>query len=108
MTKPSSEKARYFRINLPKTGNFSYIPFLKLVLLTILANLILIILIVIFKNRIPPQVPLFYGLPRGDKELSTNIGLVIPSAISIAITGFSSTLLSLITTIKIIFLIGVF
>ena len=84
--------------------------------------------VIIFRGFLPPQLPLFYGLPKGEQQLTSSINLVIPSLISLGIIVINyslSTLLeddflkkalvltaivcvffSTITTIKIFFLVG--
>jgi hypothetical protein len=129
---PGSTKNTKLKINLPKKYNFSLsnIPFLKLVIISLVLNLITIIVIFLGLNKIPPQVPLFYGYARGDKQLSSSSALIIPSLISIGIiltntsvsliltsdylkrilivSSLLVTALSLVTTIKIILLVGNF
>lgn len=99
-------------------------------IICIVVNVLTILVIILLKNSLPPVVPLFYGLPVSVDELTTNIGLIIPSLISICLiiiniivakgtkdtflekifTGLiiAVTALSLITIIKIITLVGVF
>jgi len=106
----------------------SNIPFGKFIIYNISINLVLIILIFTFKNILPPQIPLFYGLPEGEEQLASSLTLVLPSLLSLMISllnlGLSFiiqeefikkvlilssllvTLFSLITTFKIFFLIS--
>ena len=80
--------------------------------------------------RLPPQVPLFYGLPETEERLASSWMLVIPSGVSFLIllanaslslfiedefpkkilvaASFAVTLFSAITTLKIISLVGSF
>jgi hypothetical protein len=110
--------------------DISKIPFLKLIMVSIFLNLICILGIFIARNNIPPQVPLYYGYARGDKQLSSSSGLVLPSLIAIGIiitnttislfinsdylkkaliiSSLLVTVLSLITTVKIMLLVGSF
>jgi hypothetical protein len=77
---------------------------------------------------LPPQIPLFYGLPVSTEQLSPSLGLLIPGGLGIVINSanlllwlkikdnylkrillISSYIVSffaVITTIKIIFLVG--
>lgn len=102
----------------------------KTSLSAILINIGIIILIVILRNMLPPQVPLFYGLAEGEAQLTPTLGLAIPSVTSICIVLINSllmalvkdeflkrilvysslavTILSAITTIRIILLVGSF
>jgi len=106
------------------------IPFKKLVVASLLLNILTSVFVLTIKNRLPPEVPLFYGLPIGEGQLATSISLVIPAVISsliivinVALTPFLqedflkktlilaatvSALFSAITTIKIVFLVGSF
>ena len=80
--------------------------------------------------RLPPQVPLFYGLPETEERIASSWMLVIPSGVSFLIllvnaslslfiedefpkkilvaASFAVTLFSAITTLKIISLVGSF
>ena len=104
------------------------IPFGRFMVYGIFINLILVILIFIFRNNLPPQIPLFYGLPEGEEQLASGLTLALPSLLSLIISflnlGLSFiiqeefikralilssllvTLFSLITTLKIFFLVG--
>ena len=88
----------------------------------------IIIIILSLKDHLPPIVPLFYGLPVSSNILIANIGLLIPpltasflSLINLTIVKITKdsflekilagltitiTILSAITVIKIIFLVG--
>jgi len=81
-------------------------------------------------SSLPPQVPLFYGLPETDERLASSWMLIIPSAVSFLIllinaslslfvedefpkkvlvaASLAATLFSTITTLKIISLVGSF
>jgi hypothetical protein len=100
----------------------------KLIVLSIVLPLLTVVLVFVLKNRLPPQVPLFYGLPEGEEQLTNTLGLMIPSLVAIAIvlintivsifikqdfvkktlvfTALAVVFFSTITTIKIIFLVG--
>lgn len=106
------------------------VPYKEIVLPAIALNLVVLILTILVQNNLPPVVPLFYGLPTGEEELSQKIFLTIPSLISLLIIFanvvlikytkdsflpkvllgliIGSTILGAITTIKIIFLVGSF
>jgi uncharacterized Tic20 family protein len=120
---------------LPKKTNIltkasTDIPFFKLLVLSFFINIVIILAIWILKSHIPPQVPLLYGLPEGEEQLTTTMGLTIPSFIALAIivintivativennffrnslvlTSFAVTIFTAITTIKIVLLVGSF
>jgi hypothetical protein len=93
-------------------------------------SLLSAILILIFKRTLPPQVPLFYGLPVGEAQLTSYWGFLIAPAASLVISfinilisslisdnfykrvliisSFFISVLVIITTLKIIFLVGFF
>ncbi|CAN5284618.1 hypothetical protein BH10PAT1_BH10PAT1_3700 [soil metagenome] len=93
-------------------------------------NLVTILLIVLVHKHLPPVIPLFYGLPVSVAELSGSYTLALPpiiasclALINLIIVKFtkdifldkilsgltiSLTALSLITVLKIIFLVGSF
>lgn len=77
---------------------------------------------------LPPEVPLLYGLPQTDSQLISPIWIVLPSSLALVITTLNSLLalkfndsylkktlgiaslacsiLAIVTTLKIIFLVG--
>ena len=96
----------------------------------IIVNLVLILLVLVLAKRLPPQVPLFYGLPISEGQLVPNYLLFIPAVVSILIillntflsfsvkneflkktlivSAIASVLFPLITIVKIISLVGYF
>jgi hypothetical protein len=95
-----------------------------------IVSLVTALLILILKNNLPPLVPLFYGRPSGEAELTITAGLLIAPGVALIITilnlfisfwvkddylkkilAISSIVISslmAITIIKIIFLVGFF
>lgn len=115
-----------FKVSLP-TKNLPFLPYIYISL----GTSILVVLVVLLVQRfLPPQVPLFYGAPASEKQLTSSLGLIIPSLASIIISVFNVSLTFLakdifikktlvlttflisifaaITTVKIIFLVGSF
>lgn len=106
------------------------IPFKNFVGAAFLVNIIMIALVLLVQSFLPPQIPLYYGLPEGEGQLASSLMLVAPSlvsllilAINISISYFLKedffkktfilvsigvTIFSAITTIKIILLTGSF
>lgn len=96
----------------------------------VIVNLVLILLVLVLARRLPPQIPLFYGLPVSDRQLAPNYLLFIPAVVSILIillntslsfsvkneflkktlivAAIASVLFPLITIVKIIALVGYF
>jgi len=58
------------------------IPFRHLVYAILLLNLLMIVLVIFYSRLLPPQVPLLYGLPRGEAQLTQPILLILPITIS--------------------------
>ena len=106
------------------------VPFKNYLSVAIIANVVLIALVLLIRSLLPPQIPLYYGLPESSSQLVPNWYLPIPSALSLLVIGvnisiaknaknvflkkiliFSSiavTFFSFITTVKIVFLVGNF
>lgn len=107
------------------------IPFKNIILAALLTNILAIGLVFLMrKNYLPPEVPLFYGLPEGEAQLAPSINLIFPSILSLVVISLNILLISvikdgflkntlsivslivtffsLITTIKIVFLVGGF
>jgi hypothetical protein len=113
-----------------KITNITKLPFLNLVYLSILINVGVIVTLLLLKRYIPPEVPIFYGLPEGKNQLGSMEQLIIPSMVSLMvilvnistasllqndylkrvliIVSLIITLLSLITSVEITLLIGSF
>lgn len=106
------------------------IPFRKLVIVSLVISFATITAVLFLQDSLPPQIPLFYGLPKTQEQLTTSFGLIIPSTVSLGIiminllivqalrddflrkvltmAGVAGIFFSTITTIKIISLVGVF
>lgn len=106
------------------------LPFGKFITLSILVNIFIIVASFLINGFMPPQIPLFYGLPQSELQLASSWLLFLPSAISLLIIIFNIvlsfnieneflkktlllssiavTFFSAITTLKIIFLVGSF
>ena len=91
-------------------------------------NFIIIIFSLLVQKRLPPQIPIFYGLPQGEAQLSSPIGILIPSVSSLifvllnlfliniikdefikkvlVVAGLTTAVFASITVVKIIFLVG--
>jgi hypothetical protein len=72
---------------LGKKGQAIYlgVPFRKPLLLITAVNLVVISLVFILQRYLPPQIPLFYGMPEGEGQLATSPLLFLPSLVSLAI-----------------------
>lgn len=106
------------------------IPFKNLVITSLVINLATLAFVVIVKNQLPPQIPLYYGLPKTEEQVANSTSLIIPGILATSImviniliaqvanddylrkililTGVVGAFLSTITTLKIIFLVGGF
>lgn len=119
-------------IKIIKKGKFSIqrIPLVKFIYVAFFLGVVNILSILILRNYLPPEVPLYYGLAKGQEQLTTSLGLITPGVISLVITvlntflaytmsndflqktlvisAFSASIISFIATIEIVFLVGSF
>lgn len=87
-------------------------------------------MVLILQKNLPPEVPIFYGRPVGKAQLTKTLGLTLPPLLSIFILGvnfalallapdtfikkvliaaaFTVSILTTITVIKVVFLVGFF
>jgi len=106
------------------------ITYKKLFLAALVGNTLVVLFILVLKSFLPPVVPLFYGRPTGEAQLTTYLGLYIAPGVSFLITAVnmflnlwleedyikrllaifsvSVSVLTAITVLKIVFLIGFF
>lgn len=118
---PVNIKVKDLWENLPSKG-YIYVSIVLVVLP--------ILVVIVSRNSLPPLVPLFYGNPVGEDQLTSTWGLLIAPGAATALTLFnmflalavseiflkkilvlSSFLISLLTAVtlfKIIFLVGFF
>lgn len=104
------------------------IPHLNYISVVVAVNAALCIAVLLLREHLPPTVPLFYGRPRGAEQLAPQLFLLVPPGLSILVTilnaifialtedkfirkvlvgiSFAATLLSAITIVKIILLVG--
>ncbi len=109
---------------------FRELPFRNYIYFSLGLSFLTIAAVLILKNFLPPEVPIFYGKPAGEAELTKTLGLLIAPGISIValgmntglsviatdvfvkkiliITGLVISLLTSITVTKIILLVGFF
>jgi hypothetical protein len=91
-------------------------------------NILIILFSLLSLNRLPPQVPVFYGFPQGEAQLTPALGILIPPVSSLVfifinlllintikddfikktlvIAGLATSIFASITVLKIIFLVG--
>ena len=58
----------------------------KLAIVCFIINAVIVVVILAVKKNLPPIVPLFYGLPEGQGQLTVNTTLLLPPAISSVFT----------------------
>src|SRR3990172_4085421 len=66
--------------------NLAAIPFQQTVFALIFFNLLLVALVLVAQETLPPVVPLFYGKPQGEEQLAQSLFLSLPPFISLLIT----------------------
>lgn len=104
------------------------LPFKGYLQFAFVLNILVIVFVLIFLKKLPPQIPLFYGMAEGEEQLAKAWTLIVPCLMALFIL-FVNSLLSLktnddflkkvlilasltatffaaITTIKIFFLVG--
>jgi hypothetical protein len=106
------------------------IPYRDYFLTAIIINLIVAAGVLLLKNFLPPLVPLLYGQPAGEEQLVATFGLTIAPGVStlitiinlcfsfwvkddflkriLAISAIVISVLTAITVVKIVFLVGFF
>jgi hypothetical protein len=106
------------------------LPFKDFVIASVSINILMAVIVLLIQRWLPPQIPLFYGKPRGEEQLASSLVLTLPSIVSLLIllinVSFAAilkdeflrktlvlaaivvTFFAAITTIKIIFLVGSF
>jgi hypothetical protein len=105
-------------------------PFRDFVTIAIFVNVILIAASLALHTFLPPEIPLFYGMPEGSEQLASSWLLAFPSLVAlfiilvnlliasfvedefikkvIILTGIATTFFSATTTVQIMFLVGSF
>lgn len=79
-------------MSLPKNVfNKRNFPYLLPTLIVLLINIAIIITIILISKKLPPQVPLYYGFPRGERQLATPLALILPVAISSLFVTLNTT-----------------
>ena len=118
------------RISKQNKAKFAAFPFLTFVYVAAFLCAITIISVLVLGRRLPPEVPLYYGLPEGEDQIVLQVQLIIPSVLALIIlivnsitafflkneflqqtlvlAGLVAAFFSTITTIKIILLVGSF
>lgn len=101
-----------------------------LVIISVLLSVGTMVGITILRDAIPPEVPLFYGLPEGEEQIAPQNLFYLPSLLALTftvinialatlfdnkypqrvliITGFAASIFASITTLQIIRLVGSF
>ncbi len=65
------------------------IPYKNYVVAATGVSLTTILIVILVSGLLPPQVPLFYGLPESEEQLAPTLGLIIPGVIALAICGIN-------------------
>ena len=121
-----------FALDLGKTTKVvANIPFSKALVASLGMNGLIVVLYLVFVNYLPPVVPLYYGAADGEAQLANRSAIIIPALTSLTITiinliltktvikndfakkvlilgAIGTTVLTTITTLKIIMLVGSF
>ncbi|KKR39514.1 MAG: hypothetical protein UT72_C0007G0007 [Candidatus Woesebacteria bacterium GW2011_GWB1_40_101] len=65
------------------------IPYKNYVVAASAVSVLTIAVVILVNGLLPPQVPLFYGLPESEEQLAPTLGLVIPGTFALAICGLN-------------------
>lgn len=106
------------------------IPYFKTAIFVVIINILTIIGILLLQRYLPPEIPLFYGLPDTAEQLATTRSLIVPPSISttiiiintticvfikddflkktLMISGLATFIFSIIAITRIVFLVGSF
>jgi hypothetical protein len=128
--KKKAKRAHAIKIISKSRTSIEKIPLSKLLYIAFGLGSINILTTLLLQNYLPPEVPLYFGLAKGQEQLTTSLGLVAPGAISLGVTilntalayvskddflqktlvisAFSVSIIAFIATIEIIFLVGSF
>jgi len=113
-----------------KISTSENIPLRYLFIISAVSSFVGIVGIIILKNNLPPEVPVFYGRSVGEERLGPTVYLIIPSLCSLfvtlvnfilsiffrnqflkkalAVTAVTTAIFSFITTVEIVLLVGSF
>jgi hypothetical protein len=109
---------------------FKKLPLSKLYISSFVISISSIAFGLVFQFLLPPEIPLYYGLPQTEGQIAPSITIILPSMVSIFIifintliaikvssnylkkilsfTSLAVSVLAIITTFKICFLVGSF
>lgn len=59
------------------------LPFIPLVFVSLAVSLTTIVVAFLGRRYLPPEIPLLFGLPKGQDQLTSNSGIIIPSLFSL-------------------------
>jgi len=120
------------KVNFPKDikvdPRFEKLPLKNLIIFSLATNLLFLLIAGLSTFILPPEIPLFYGLPKTSEQLVKSFLITIPSLITFILTIINSviainiegqylkkalafvtillTVLNIVTTYKIIALVG--
>ena len=117
-------------ITAKKDTVLTEIPYFKVAIFVVIINILTIIGILFLQRYLPPEIPLYYGLPETIEQLATTRSLIIPPSIStsiiiintticvfikddflkktLMISGLATFIFSIIAIVRIVFLVGSF
>src|SRR3989344_3421884 len=62
------------------------LPLSRIYLISLSLGLVTMVLPLLLRNFIPPEVPLFYGAAQGQDQITGRLGLIIPGLCAITVT----------------------
>lgn len=113
---------------LKPTIQIKTLPFKNYIYSAFVIDILTIAFVLVVQPKLPPQIPLLYGLPQGEAQLTGPLGLFIPTGFSLifiainlflsgftkddflrkvlAVTSLAVAVFAAITSVKIAFLVG--
>lgn len=68
-------------------------PQTVVIIVCVAINLLVILWVGLSQNSLPPEVPLFYGMPMGEEQLASSSLLVLPAVIALILIAINFLLL---------------
>ncbi len=116
--------------NKSKLTSLEGVPFKEYIYTSLFGALLTLVIYILLGSFLPPVVPFLYGNPSGEKQIISQIGLLLVPGLSLSVTlvnlfityktsdkfvkqalvfgSFLFTLLMLITFVKVVILVGFF
>lgn len=94
MKKNNKQSKSFYKVKISKVDKNEIKTrfFSKPVYLSFVLNIISMAFILLIQKHLPPQIPLYYGLPEGEAQLVSPLWLLLPAVICFILTAINSFL----------------